>query len=50
MRPNFNGKASKWDKSMGTFYDMKAVDIDGKEMDFEQFEGKAILIVNVASN
>ncbi|MEN2283717.1 glutathione peroxidase [Algoriphagus sp. SE2] len=32
-----------------TFYDFKLKDIDGKEVDFEQFKGKKLLIVNVAS-
>lgn len=32
-----------------TFYDFKLKDIDGKEIDFEQYKGKKLLIVNVAS-
>ena len=40
---------SKWDKSMGTFFDLKATDIDGKEHAFKQHEGKFVLITNVAS-
>jgi len=31
------------------FYDLKAVTIDGQEISFEQFKGKKVLIVNVAS-
>lgn len=32
-----------------SFYDLKAIDIDGKEYDFAQLKGKKVLIVNVAS-
>jgi glutathione peroxidase len=32
-----------------TFYDFKLKDLDGKEIDFDQYKGKKILIVNVAS-
>ncbi|WP_296700786.1 glutathione peroxidase [Algoriphagus sp.] len=32
-----------------TLYDFKLKDLDGKEVDFEQFKGKKLLIVNVAS-
>tara|TARA_A100001037_G_scaffold293129_1_gene309336 strand:+ start:1530 stop:2126 length:597 start_codon:yes stop_codon:yes gene_type:complete len=31
------------------FYDLKAMTIDGQEISFEQFKGKKVLIVNVAS-
>ncbi|MFC3414406.1 glutathione peroxidase [Algoriphagus hitonicola] len=31
------------------FYDFKLKDIDGKEVDFSQFKGKKVLLVNVAS-
>ncbi|WP_297334908.1 glutathione peroxidase [Algoriphagus sp.] len=31
------------------FYDFKLNDIDGKEVDFSQFKGKKVLLVNVAS-
>tara|TARA_Y100001970_G_scaffold151452_1_gene185537 strand:- start:900 stop:1496 length:597 start_codon:yes stop_codon:yes gene_type:complete len=31
------------------FYDLKAITIDGQEISFEQFKGKKVLIVNVAS-
>ena len=31
------------------FYDLKAITIDGEEISFEQFKGKKVLIVNVAS-
>lgn len=34
---------------MGTAYDFTAVDIDGKPRSLDEFEGKALLIVNVAS-
>lgn len=49
MRPSFGGKPTQWNKSMGTFTDLKATDIDGKEQDFEQYKGNVFLIVNVAS-
>ncbi|SIN71823.1 glutathione peroxidase [Algoriphagus halophilus] len=32
-----------------TFYDFKMKDLDGKEIDFSQYKGKKLLIVNVAS-
>ena len=32
-----------------SFYDLKAVDIHGLEVDFDRFKGQALLIVNVAS-
>lgn len=32
-----------------TFYDFKLKDIDGNDVDFSQFKGKKVLIVNVAS-
>jgi glutathione peroxidase-family protein len=31
------------------FYDLAAKNIDGKEVEFKSFKGKAVLIVNVAS-
>ena len=31
------------------FYDLKATDIYGLEVDFHKFEGKVLLFVNVAS-
>ena len=34
---------------MATIYDFKAVAGNGKEIDFRQFEGKVLLIVNTAS-
>lgn len=34
---------------MTTAYDFNAIDIDGHEQDFSQYEGKVLLIVNVAS-
>ena len=34
---------------MATIYDYKAVASNGKEIDFKQFEGKVMLIVNTAS-
>jgi glutathione peroxidase len=32
-----------------SFYDFKMKDIDGKEVDFKEFKGKKVLLVNVAS-
>ncbi|MBN3519490.1 glutathione peroxidase [Algoriphagus lutimaris] len=32
-----------------TFYDFKMKDLDGKEIDFSQYKGEKLLIVNVAS-
>jgi len=37
------------DKPMNTIYDFKVKTIDGKEMTLEQYKGKVMLIVNVAS-
>lgn len=34
---------------MATIYDFKAVASNGKEIDFKEFEGKVMLIVNTAS-
>ena len=34
---------------MATIYDFKAVASNGKEIDFRQFEGKVLLIINTAS-
>lgn len=34
---------------MTTIYDFKALTTNGKELDFEQFRGKVLLIVNTAS-
>ncbi len=33
-----------------TFYDFNLNDIDGEELDLSQYKGKAVLLVNVASN
>ena len=40
------GSASIVEKS---FHEFKGVDIHGKEMDFAQFKGKVVLLVNTAS-
>ena len=37
-------------KAIASFYDLKATSIDGKEINFEQFKGKKVLIVNTASS
>jgi glutathione peroxidase len=33
----------------GSFYDLSAQDIEGHEINFDSFRGKAVLVVNVAS-
>src|SRR5690606_15131697 len=44
------GTSHPGDLQIGTsFYDFTMKDIDGKEVDFNQFKGKRILVVNVAS-
>ena len=40
------GSASIQEKS---FHEFKGVDMHGKEMDFAQFKGKVVLLVNTAS-
>lgn len=35
--------------SKANFYDLKAMSIDNEEISFEQFKGKKVLIVNVAT-
>ena len=37
-------------KAIASFYDLKATSIDGEEINFEQFKGKKVLIVNTASS
>lgn len=39
----------KAENNMATIYDFKALTSRGKELDFAQFEGKVLLIVNTAS-
>ena len=36
--------------SFGTFYELKAVDIDGNERFMSDFRGKVLMVVNVASS
>jgi len=50
VKHSFRGtyKDSKYAPSMGTLYDLKAVDIDGKEIAFNDYKGKVALITNVA--
>lgn len=43
---NLTLEQMKMEKS---FYDFKMKDIDGKEVDFNQYKGKKVLLVNVAS-
>lgn len=40
---------SAWIFSAGSVYDLKINDIDGKMIDFSQYKGKTLLIVNTAS-
>ena len=35
--------------STASFYDLKAISIDQEEISFEQYKGKKVLIVNVAT-
>ena len=37
-------------KAIASFYDLKATSIDGDEINFKQFKGKKVLIVNTASS
>lgn len=46
---NYSGEASLWTKGMGSFYGLKAVDIEGNKVDFSDHKGKVVLVVNVAS-
>ena len=41
--------AQKNDSIMATIFDYKAIASNGKEIDFKQFEGKVMLIINTAS-
>ena len=41
--------AAQNEEKMATIYDYKAVASNGQEIDFKQFEGKVLLIVNTAS-
>lgn len=53
---NCKSVCDQWMKEVGdyaedfhSFYDLKAKDIDGNLVDFEEFQGKVLIIVNVAS-
>ncbi|MFL3057963.1 MAG: glutathione peroxidase [Candidatus Neomarinimicrobiota bacterium] len=37
-------------KAIASFYDLKATSIDGEEVNFNQYKGKKVLIVNTASS
>jgi glutathione peroxidase-family protein len=37
------------EKSVKSFYDLSAVDIDGNDVKFDSFRGKVVVVVNVAS-
>lgn len=39
-----------YDPSFGTLHNLKAIDIDGKERSMSEFQGKVLLVVNVASS
>jgi len=41
--------ASQWKPEMGSLYDLKANDLDGKPFDLSQLKGKVTLVCNVAS-
>ena len=43
------GAAAQNDKTMATIYDFKALNNRGQEVDFAQYEGKTLMIVNTAS-
>jgi len=42
-------KASQWKPEMGSMYDLKANDLDGKPFDMQSLKGKVTLVCNVAS-
>ncbi|MGY8808484.1 MAG: glutathione peroxidase [Fidelibacterota bacterium] len=42
-------KSSEKSLSTASFYDLKAISIDQEEISFEQYKGKKVLIVNVAT-
>ena len=42
--------AGKYESSFGSFHELKAIDIDGKERSMSDFQGKVLLVVNVASS
>ena len=44
-----NAAKAQTQDTMATIYDFKALASNGKEIDFKQFEGKVLLIVNTAS-
>jgi glutathione peroxidase len=47
----FTGKSEEENEPVeGSIYDFKIPSIEGKEIDFNQFKGKKLLIVNTASN
>ena len=45
----FSGSSSPQDPVVGSIYDLKIKSLDGKEIDFSQYKGKKLLIVNTAS-
>jgi glutathione peroxidase len=44
---SFNGKVEA--KNENLFFDLNIIDINGSNLNFDQFKGKTILVVNVAS-
>lgn len=49
-RPAFNGVVSAHTAAMGSFYALSHPNIDGEDTSFEQFKGRAAVVVNVASS
>jgi len=50
FRTSYQGVETLHDmKTMGSFYALKAKGLDGKEVDFKEFDNKVALVVNVAS-
>jgi len=45
---NAGSMQTKWSDKLGSFYNLNAVNIDGKSEDFTRFAGQVTLVVNVA--
>lgn len=45
----FSGSSSPQGPAVGSIYDLKIKSLDGKEIDFAQYKGRKLLIVNTAS-
>jgi len=48
FRPDFSKSKSLHKLDMGSFYDFKFNDLDGKEVDFRQYYGNISLVINTA--